>query len=61
MMVTTSYFDPSALSTASEATRSGLFGGGSRESYVTISRRAGYHLSLVETHDGAFHLSVPEL
>lgn len=61
MLVTTSYFDPSALSTAAEATRSGLFGGGSRESYVTISRRAGYHLCLVETHNGAFHLSVPEL
>lgn len=61
MMVTTSYFDPGALSTAAEATRSGLFAGGSRESYVTISRRTGYHLCLVEMHDGAFHVSVPEL
>ena len=61
MIVTTSYFDPGALSTSTEATRSGLFGGGARESYVTISRRTGYHLCLVETHDGAFHMSVPEL
>ncbi|MDL5361134.1 hypothetical protein [Halalkalicoccus sp. NIPERK01] len=61
MLVTTSYFDPGALSTAAEATRSGLLGGGSRESYVTISRRTGYHLCLVEMHDGTFHVTVPEL
>ncbi len=61
MLVTTSYFDPGALSTAAEATQSGLLGGGSRESYVTISRRSGYHLCLVEMHDGTFHVSVPEL
>ncbi len=61
MIVTTSYFDPDALATAAEATRSGLLGGGSRESYVTISRRSGYHLCLVEMHDGTFHVTVPEL
>lgn len=61
MVVTTSYFDPDALSAAAEATRSGLLGGGSRESYVTISRRTGYHLCLVEIHDGTFHVTVPEL
>ncbi|ADJ15060.1 DUF7527 domain-containing protein [Halalkalicoccus jeotgali] len=61
MVLTTSYFDPEALSTAEEATRSGLLGGDSRESYVTISRRTGYHLCLIETHDGTFHLTVPEL
>lgn len=61
MLVTTSYFDPGALSTAEEATQSGLLGGGARESYVTISRRNGYHLCLVEMHHGTFHVTVPEL
>lgn len=60
MLVTTSFFDPGALETATEATRSGLLGRNARESYVTISRRQGYHLCLVEMRD-AFHVRMPEL
>lgn len=60
MLVTTSFFDPGALETAAEATRSGLLGRSARESYVTISRRSGYHLCLIEMRD-AVHVRVPEL
>ncbi|WP_336344230.1 DUF7527 domain-containing protein [Halalkalicoccus ordinarius] len=60
MLVTTSFFGPDALETAVEATRSGLLGRNARESYVTISRRSGYHLCLIEMRD-AFHVRVPEL
>jgi hypothetical protein len=60
ILTTTSFFDPGALGTAEEATGSGLLGGGSRESYVTVSRRTGYHLCLVEMRD-AFHVRMPEL
>lgn len=60
MLVTTSFFDPGALETAAEATRSGLLGRNARESYVTISRRRGYHLCLIEMRD-AFHVRMPEL
>lgn len=60
MLATTSFFDPGALETAAEATRSGLLGRTARESYVTVSRRRGYHLCLIEMRD-AFHVRVPEL
>jgi hypothetical protein len=61
MAVTTSFFDPAALELAGEATRSGLLKGGSRESFVRLSRRRGYHLCLVEAREGGFELMVPEL
>ncbi|WP_331232847.1 DUF7527 domain-containing protein [Natronorarus salvus] len=61
MAVTTSFFDPEALELADEATRSGLLQGGSRESFVRLSRRRGYHLCLVEARDGGFELTLPEL
>ena len=60
-LVTTSFFDPGALETAAEATSSGLLGGGSRESFVKLSRKRGYHLCLVEARDDDFHVTVPEL
>ncbi|MFC7007648.1 DUF7527 domain-containing protein [Halalkalicoccus salilacus] len=60
MLATTSFFDPGALETATEAARSGLLGRTARESYVTVSRRRGYHLCLIEMRD-AFHVRVPEL
>jgi DNA gyrase/topoisomerase IV subunit A len=61
-LVTASFFDPAALETADDATESGgLLGGGSRRSYVKLSRKTGFHLCLVETRDGAFHVNVPEL
>ena len=60
MLVTTSFFDPGAFETATEATRSGLLDRSARESYVTVSRSCGYHLCLIEMRD-AFHVRVPEL
>jgi hypothetical protein len=60
-LVTSSFFGPGALETASEATSSGFLGGGSRESFVKLSRKRGYHLCLVEARDGDFHIAVPEL
>lgn len=60
MLATTSFFDPGALETAAEATRSGLLGRTARESYVTLSRRSDYHLCLIEMRD-VFHVRVPEL
>ena len=59
--VTSSYYEPGALETAEEATGGGLLGRGKRKSFVKLSRKDGYHLSLVETRDGEFHVSVPEL
>ncbi|MFW6437240.1 MAG: DUF7527 domain-containing protein [Halococcoides sp.] len=60
-LVTQSYFDPEALETAAEATGGGLFSRDSRESYVKLSRKDGFHLCLVEARDEQFHLAVPEL
>ncbi|MFC6724973.1 hypothetical protein ACFQE1_11445, partial [Halobium palmae] len=59
--VTSSYFEPGALETAADATGGGLFSRGKQRSYVRISRKRGYHLCLVETREGNFHLNVPEL
>ncbi|AWB26389.1 DUF7527 domain-containing protein [Halococcoides cellulosivorans] len=60
-LVTESYFDPEALETAADATGGGLFSRDSRESYVRLSRKDGFHLCLVEARDEQFHLAVPEL
>jgi len=60
-MVTTSFFSPGALETADEATSGSLLSRDSRKSFVKLSRKQGYHLSLVETRDGNFHVNVPEL
>lgn len=59
--VTTSYFQPDALETADDATGGGLLDRGKRESFVKLSRKRGFHLCLVETRDGNFHVNVPEL
>ncbi|MFB6233129.1 MAG: hypothetical protein ABEH61_02610, partial [Haloarculaceae archaeon] len=60
-LVTTSFFEPGALETASEATRSGLLSRSKRKSFVNLSRKRGYHLCLVEARDENFTLAVPEL
>lgn len=60
-LVTTSYFEPEALETTDEATGGGLLGRGKRKSFVKLSRKRGFHLCLVETRDGNFHVNVPEL
>jgi hypothetical protein len=62
VFVTTSYYAPDALELAeAEASGGGLFGRGSRESYVRLDRSHGFHLCLVEARDDDFHLGVPEL
>ncbi|MFW5911275.1 MAG: DUF7527 domain-containing protein [Halolamina sp.] len=59
--VTSSYYDPGALETAESATSGGLLSRGKNKSFVKLSRKDGYHLCLVETREGEFHVSVPEL
>ncbi len=60
LFVTRSYFEPEALETVAEATGSSFFGRGSKESYVNVSRKRGFHLCLVEARNHTFHLNVPE-
>ena len=60
-LVTTSFFEPGALETASEATRGGLLNRSKHKSFVNLSRKRGYHLCLVEARGGKFNLTVPEL
>ncbi|MFB6117621.1 hypothetical protein [Halosegnis sp.] len=60
--VTSAFYDPDALETASDATSGSLLSRDSRLSFVKRSRKRGFHLCLVEARDGgAFSLSVPEL
>lgn len=59
--VTSSYFEPAAVSTATEATSGSLLGRDRRDSYVKMGRKRGFHLCLVEARDEAFHLTVPDL
>ena len=60
-MVTASFFAPEALEIANEATSGGLLSRDSKKSYVKLSRKRGYHLCLVETRNGEFHVNVSEL
>ncbi|PSQ50335.1 transcriptional regulator [Halobacteriales archaeon SW_6_65_15] len=59
--VTESFFEPEALETADTATTGGFLSREKRESFVKLSRKRGYHLCLVESRSGGFHLNVPEL
>lgn len=59
--VSAAFFEPGALETARDATSGSLLSRDSRLSYVKQSRKRGYHLSLVESRDDGFHLSVPDL
>jgi len=59
--VTESFFDPTALEIADEATKGGLLSRDKRKSFVNLSRKNGYHLCLVEARNENFHLAVPEL
>jgi hypothetical protein len=63
LLVTTSYFDASALDTAADATTGGggLFSSSNRASYVRLSRKHGFHLCLVEARQQQFHVAVPKL
>jgi hypothetical protein len=60
-LVTASFFDPAALETADAATGAGgILSRSNRRSFVKLSG-AGFHLLLVETRRGSFHVNVPEL
>jgi hypothetical protein len=59
--VTKSFFEPAALETTEDATSGGLLTREKSESFVKLSRKRGYHLCLVESRNGEFHLMVPEL
>ncbi|WP_128478265.1 DUF7527 domain-containing protein [Halorussus pelagicus] len=59
--VTESFFEPEALETTESATSGGFLSREKRESFVKLSRKRGYHLCLVESRSGGFHLNVPEL
>ncbi|XVH31183.1 DUF7527 domain-containing protein [Haloferacaceae archaeon DSL9] len=59
--VSSSFFDPDALAAAADATGGGLLSRGKRKSYVKVARKRGFYLCLVETREGGFHMTVPEL
>lgn len=59
--VTASFFEPAALETAENATSGGFLSREKRESFIKLSRKRGFHLCLVESRSGGFHLNVPEL
>lgn len=59
--VTSSFFEPDALSTAREATSGSLLSREKYRSYVKLARKNGFHLCLVESREESFHLTVPEL
>ena len=59
--VTSSYFEADAMSTTEEATSSSLLSRSKYRSYVKLSRSNGFHLCLVESRDGTFNMTVPEL
>ncbi|APX95691.1 DUF7527 domain-containing protein [Natronorubrum daqingense] len=61
MVVTSSYFEPGALEVTERATGGGFLSRGSKLSYVSLSRKQGYHLCLVEARSEGFHMNVPEL
>lgn len=59
--VTTSYFDPGALEAAENATSGGFLSRSRGKSFVSVSRKQGFHLCLVDRIDDGFDLRVPEL
>lgn len=61
MSVTASFFKPDALEAAETATGGGFLSRDSRVSFVRTSRKQGYHLCLVESRKGSFHVNIPEL
>lgn len=58
--VSQSYFEPAALETVADATSGGLLRGGSNKAYVSVSRKKGFHLCLIEARDDSFHLNIPD-
>jgi hypothetical protein len=59
--VTASYFEPGALELAREATTGSLLSRDRYRSFVTLTRKNGFHLCLVEARESSLHLALPEL
>lgn len=59
--VTTSYFSPDALEATEDATGGGLLSRSRGKSFVTLSRKTGFHLCLVDRIDDGFDLREPEI
>ncbi|MEZ3116938.1 hypothetical protein RYH80_13570 [Halobaculum sp. MBLA0147] len=59
--VTASFFEPGALEAVTAETGGGLLSRNKRASYVKLARKRGFHLSLIESRDGGFHFTLPEL
>ncbi|ERH02208.1 MAG: hypothetical protein J07HN6_01775 [Halonotius sp. J07HN6] len=59
--VTTSYFEPGALEAAEDATSGGFLSRSRGKSFVSLSRKRGFHLCLVDRIEDGFDLRVPEL
>jgi len=59
--VASSYYEPGALEIAEDATGGGFLSRGKHKSFARLSRTDGYHLCLIETREGEFHVSLPEL
>ena len=59
--VTASFFEPDALEVAGDAVGGGLLSRSNQKGFVKLSRKRGYHLCLVESRDGEFHLTLPNL
>jgi hypothetical protein len=60
-VVTGSYFDSDGLELVREATSRSLLSRDKHRSLVSLTRKNGYHLCLVEARDNALYMTVPEL
>jgi hypothetical protein len=60
-LVTTSYFDGAAKDAAEAATSGRILSRSSKESFVRVNRKQGFHLCLAAVSEGDFHLRTPEL
>jgi hypothetical protein len=61
LYVTASFFEPDALERAEADPGGGLLSRSNKENYVKVERKRGYHLCLVESREGSFYVTLPEL
>ncbi|PSQ12509.1 hypothetical protein BRC99_05265 [Halobacteriales archaeon QS_7_69_60] len=60
-VVTESYFESDGLELAREATSKSLLSREKHRSFVSLTRKDGYHLCLVEAREDALYMTLPEL
>jgi hypothetical protein len=60
-LVTASFFHNEVHEQVLDATKTGFLDRDSRTSFVKAARNDGYHVCLIEAHDGEFHVSRPDL